>query len=935
MKYWKCTNKTFFLWTGLFFLEAVGNAQAQQSFSTTWSGYVGDTLSADGIYAVAADNQTNVFIGGVLGQGTICSDPQIYPLNDNNGGDNGFLAKLSAQGALLWFRDFGSEKDDRITSLAIQTNGTVFAAGVSQRTGTDDSGTDALLSSVRTDDGSENWTFTFGNANTSNGFNAVAVDANGFVYAAGYISYSNFANRVSGYSVSGTTYGNNYKGNTDGLVVKFSPAGEVLWSCYLGGTNADIATACAIGADGSLYVGGETRSPGWVSHSSRTPSPNNPDAFLVKLNTNGVHVWSTFLGGSAADSITALAKDPSASVLYVGGSTASSDFMPNGVRLNTHAGGTDGFAVKLLDTGSGFQTNWCRFFGGSTTDSVSSLALLTNGNLVVGGVTDAGSWLTQTVASSFGGVTDGFLSLLYTDGSVIWSSYVGGARSDELNALAITTNGILTVGNTFSSGWVSGGFWTTWSKVEDFPDVGDFGFVAKWSPEPGVSPAVTDDADDLTVNEGDSAIFSITATGSIPLRYQWFRNGALLSNATSNAYSIAAVVTTNNNDTYDCMVSNYFGTVTSRVARLTVVAKGTLCVTLSPSLAISQGAQWSITGGTNWVASGASTNLPPGFYTVTFTNLTGWTSPASLSNVRVYSGATTTTSGVYAAVLPSAVRSVTAWTNVTLTVYAPAGLSTWTLVENLPSGVTPAGIVGGGVWDGGARTLTFSGTDASTNTLSYSTVCTTSGVYTVSGTVTPQPANVPVAITGDSRIISATFIRIITGTNVVITVYQPLSNVTWTVNEYLPEALTPINITGPVTYSDVGEIDWKKKGLSTNLTYGVTGEPGHYTLSGQGQIGTGSDFEPIFGDSVLIIPDSNSNADVPLPTILSFVPASAGYYELTFTSTVSQTYSILTNASVANTNGWATCLSLSGQAGTTQQQVPMGGSNLFYRVRLQ
>ena len=317
---------------------------------------------------------------------------------------------------------------------------------------------------------------------------------------------------------------------------------------------------------------------------------------------------------------------------------------------------------------------------------------------------------------------------------------------------------------------------------------------------------------------------------------------------------------------------------------------------------------------------------------MTFTTLTGWIAPATLSAVQVLPGATASTSGVYTAVLPSATRSISE-TNVTLVVRAPAGLSTWTLVETLDAGLTPISYSSGGIWSSAAHTLTFTGTEATTNTLSYTVSCVTSGVYAVSGTVTPQPANVPVTVTGDSRIIKANFRRIINGTKITITVNQPSSTVKWYVNEYLPdgEVLTPGNITGPVLFSDSSEIDWYKKGAGTNLTYEVTGSPGTYTLSGEGEIGTGG-WEPIFGDTVVTIPSAN----IPPPNILSFTPvAGTNVCSLSFTSVVNQAYVILTNATIHTTNAWASCLSVTGDSGVTLRTVPRNGANLFYRVRVQ
>jgi hypothetical protein len=907
----------------------VGVVLAQESFTPSWSSYVGGDWDVDGVYALATDSATNSYIGGFLGQGDIRNPADITPQRPYQGARDGFVAKLTRVGALEWYTCLGDVKNDCTKGLAVHTNGALYAAGVSDRISTDDSdtGTDATLSSVNCSNGSIHWTVSIGNFNGTNGFNAVAVDSGGNVYAVGYTTYTNLAGTVPGYQVNGTTYGTQLKGGTDACVVKFSSSGALLWTHYLGGTNADTATACAVTPDGFVYVGGETRSPGWASLSSGTPGPANPDAFLVKLTTGGAHVWSAFLGGNAADAVTAIAKDPASSALFLGGNTASSDFLSIATHLNSRGGGTDGFVVKLTETGTSFQTNWCRFFGGSSTDGVTSLTLKPVGEVVAGGGTTSGSWLTHTPDSTFGGVEDGFLSRLASDGSVVWSSYVGGTRSDSVRALASAPNALLAAGSTFSTSWVRDGFWTTWSKDEGIGG-GDFGFVAKWSSEPGLPPTITADPANLTVQEGQPASFHVTATGTGTLTYRWLRNGVPASDINTNTYVIASAARTNNQDTYACLVSNYYGTATSQAARLTVISNGTLTVTLAPAGALAQGAAWSLDSGATWLASGASTNLTAGSYAVTFTNLLGWLTPAALSAVQVSSGGTTLTSGVYTAVLPSASRTISG-TNVTVLVRAPAGLSTWALVETLPAGLTPTTYTSGGTWDSGAHTLTFTGAEATTNTLSYTVSCVTSGVYTVSGTVTPQPANVPVAVTGDSRIIKSNLIRIISGTSVTISVYQPQEGFVWSVYETLPVGLTPTNIAGAFSSwnSSTRTITWFKFGTGETLSYAVLGSPGTYTLSGYGHV-TAND-EPLFGDSVVTI----AAPEIPAPNILSLV-AGTNSCALSFTSVAGQPYMIRTNAVVSATNLWSDCLPVTGEAGTTTRQVPKSGPSLFYRVRV-
>jgi hypothetical protein len=74
---------------------------------------------------------------------------------------------------------------------------------------------------------------------------------------------------------------------------------------------------------------------------------------------------------------------------------------------------------------------------------------------------------------------------------------------------------------------------------------------------------------------------------------------------------------------------------------------GSLQVTLLPAGAVSAGAQWRRTGTTAWFNSGAAeSGLPTGNYTVEFSSLTGWNTPAS-QNVTIQSALTTSASATY------------------------------------------------------------------------------------------------------------------------------------------------------------------------------------------------------------------------------------------------------------------------------------------------
>jgi len=83
------------------------------------------------------------------------------------------------------------------------------------------------------------------------------------------------------------------------------------------------------------------------------------------------------------------------------------------------------------------------------------------------------------------------------------------------------------------------------------------------------APVITNQPQSITVSEGNSASFSVTASGSQPLSYQWRKNTVNISGATNSTYTIPAV-TTGDAGNYSVVVSNSAGSVTSNNAVLTV-----------------------------------------------------------------------------------------------------------------------------------------------------------------------------------------------------------------------------------------------------------------------------------------------------------------------------------------------------------------------------
>ncbi len=86
-----------------------------------------------------------------------------------------------------------------------------------------------------------------------------------------------------------------------------------------------------------------------------------------------------------------------------------------------------------------------------------------------------------------------------------------------------------------------------------------------------VSPAITDQPDNVTVSQGQPATFSVSATGTAPLSYQWRKNNVNIGGATSATLTITSAQSSDAGN-YQVVVSNAAGSVTSDIATLTVTA---------------------------------------------------------------------------------------------------------------------------------------------------------------------------------------------------------------------------------------------------------------------------------------------------------------------------------------------------------------------------
>jgi alpha-tubulin suppressor-like RCC1 family protein/sugar lactone lactonase YvrE len=163
----------------------------------------------------------------------------------------------------------------------------------------------------------------------------------------------------------------------------------------------------------------------------------------------------------------------------------------------------------------------------------------------------------------------------------------------------------------------------------------------------GTAPMITAIPGNQTQPAGTNVTFNVTANGTPPFSYQWLFNGASLAGATNASYNFY-LMGTNQAGGYSVIITNYYGSITSSIATLTVL--------VTPPGIISQPASQTVRDGSNVTFNVVAAGSPPLNYQWLFNGalLNGQTnSTLSLPNV------TTNQAGAYSVWVASPFGSIT------------------------------------------------------------------------------------------------------------------------------------------------------------------------------------------------------------------------------------------------------------------------------------
>jgi len=204
-------------------------ATGQRVWVKTFGGTTNDGF--DGV-AIAAD-------GGIVVCGYTDSTDGNLITESNAGTNDALVAKISADGDLIWATTVGGDWAGSLSSVTLAADGSIYAAG----SGMSDANGGAGVATKVTADGKVVWTKTYGTWGVE--FNSVIADPAGGVMAAG--STSSTQGSLPKSSDSGFEAG-------DGLMVKLAGDGTMSWHKTFPGTSDTTIYAAALTPDGNFIA---------------------------------------------------------------------------------------------------------------------------------------------------------------------------------------------------------------------------------------------------------------------------------------------------------------------------------------------------------------------------------------------------------------------------------------------------------------------------------------------------------------------------------------------------------------------------------------------------------------------------------------------------------------------------------------------------------
>jgi hypothetical protein len=421
---------------------------------------------------IAIDTSGNVFVAGFYGAALT-----LYNANGttgatlpHTGGFDGFVAKYSSDGAVLWATQIAgtTTSDDRVTGITTDTSGNVFVTGYygaavtlyntgggTGATLTFTSGADIFIAKYSSA-GAVLWAARIASTGTDYA-NAIATDSSGSVFVTG-----EYGAALTLYNTGGTTGATlPFTGGSDVFIAKYSSAGAVLWGAQIASTGGDGANAIATDSSGNVFVTGSYGAAltlfntGGATGATLTFAGGLSDCYVAKYSSAGAVLWATRIVSTGNDDGYAITTDSTSDVFVCGTYQSAVTLFNTGGATGatlTNAGNIDSFVAKYSSAGA---VLWAAQIAGTSGDYAQGIATDTSGNVFVTGEYGAALTLYNTGGTTgatlpFTGGVDCFIAKYSPDGyvsplvanslNVAGGYYVNGVQLAGGSAIATYSN---------------------------------------------------------------------------------------------------------------------------------------------------------------------------------------------------------------------------------------------------------------------------------------------------------------------------------------------------------------------------------------------------------------------------------------------------------------------------------------------------------------
>jgi hypothetical protein len=403
------------------------------SGTLVWVARIGG-IATEAVSSVARDAAGNLFLGGSF-EGAADFDPgTATQFLTSVGGVDGYVVKFAPTGSLLWAQRFGGTSADRVTDVAVDAAGNVYAAGgfagqadaqpaAGGQITSDGSAPDGFLLSLD-NSGIVRWAIPVGGIEEDAAVAVTVTSAQAVVVGGTFRGTADFAPGIALSTLVSA-------GGVDAFVASYTTAGALQWSRALSGTSDETVQSGSLAAGGA---GGIAVAGSFAGTTDFNPGPDTAtrtslggtDWYLARLDATGAFQSVFSVGGSAADSAPSIAFDADGNLLATGSFRGVVDFDPGvGLRVLTSlaTAGSDIFAARYTPTGG---VLWVSTFGESTAAADRANAGSAIGAGPLGSVLVAGRFFGSpnfgSTASPFGlislGEADGFLVQLTASGAL-------------------------------------------------------------------------------------------------------------------------------------------------------------------------------------------------------------------------------------------------------------------------------------------------------------------------------------------------------------------------------------------------------------------------------------------------------------------------------------------------------------------------------------